>query len=132
MTKNEFEALANYEVSWEDYRNIIEPMYMATDLSKEEFVKCIDKKRFALKTQRQLIAEAKKEAYHLYAICGIGSDLESEQRYRHVIRQLEERFGGEWITNYGYELFPGRGSRYPKEIIVYHYGTEYRTIKLVA
>ena len=49
MMKHEFEAIAGYEVSEEDYRKIIEPMYMATDLSKEEFVKVINKKRFAIK-----------------------------------------------------------------------------------
>ena len=30
MMKHEFEALAGYEVSFEDYNNVIEPMYMAT------------------------------------------------------------------------------------------------------
>ena len=44
MMKHEFEKLAGYEVSYEDYTKIIEPMYMATDLSKAEFVKCIDRK----------------------------------------------------------------------------------------
>lgn len=39
MMKHEFEALAGYEVSFEDYNRIIEPMYMATELSKEDFVK---------------------------------------------------------------------------------------------
>lgn len=48
MMKHEFEALAGYEVSWEDYTNIIEPMYMAINVDKEEFVKMIDKKRFAV------------------------------------------------------------------------------------
>ncbi len=48
MMKYEFETLAGYEVSTEDYNNIIEPMYMATNLSKEEFVKTVSKKRFAL------------------------------------------------------------------------------------
>lgn len=48
MMKHEFEALAGYEVSTADYDKIIEPMYLATTLSKEEFVKVIDKKRFAI------------------------------------------------------------------------------------
>ena len=48
MMKHEFEALAGYEVSTEDYNNIIEPMYMATNMSKADFVKCIDKKRFQI------------------------------------------------------------------------------------
>ena len=57
MMKNEFEALAGYEVSVSDYDNIIEPMYMATDLNKAEFVKVISKERFALKSREELIQE---------------------------------------------------------------------------
>lgn len=48
MMQYEFEALAGYSVSTEDYIKIIEPMYMATNLDKAEFVKCLDKKRFAI------------------------------------------------------------------------------------
>ena len=42
MMWKEFEEIAGYEVSYEDYANVIEPMYMATELSKREFVKCLD------------------------------------------------------------------------------------------
>ncbi len=57
MMKHEFEAIAGYEVSVSDYDNIIEPMYMATDLNKAEFVKVISKERFALKSREELIQE---------------------------------------------------------------------------
>ena len=57
MMKNEFEALAGYEVSVSDYDNIIEHMYMATELNKAEFVKVISKERFALKSREELIQE---------------------------------------------------------------------------
>ena len=59
MMKIEFEALAGYEVSVSDYDNIIEPMYMATELSKEDFVKVINKERFALKSREEIIQEIK-------------------------------------------------------------------------
>ena len=52
MMKHEFEALAGYEVSTEDYTKVIEPMYMATDLSKADFVKVIDRKRFEVKADK--------------------------------------------------------------------------------
>lgn len=55
MTKQEFEKLAAYEVSADDYYNVIEPMYMATDLDKREFVKVIDRKKFAIKKTEKLI-----------------------------------------------------------------------------
>jgi len=43
MLREEFEKLAGYKVSAEDYHRIIEPMYMATDLDKKAFVKSINK-----------------------------------------------------------------------------------------
>lgn len=46
MTQQEYENLTGTTVSVEDYRNIIEPMYMATDLSKQEFVKTINSDQF--------------------------------------------------------------------------------------
>ena len=44
MMKHEFEALAGYEVTTETYDNIIEPMYMATNLTKREFIKTLNRK----------------------------------------------------------------------------------------
>lgn len=35
MTKQEFEKLAGYKVSTEDYNSIIEPMYIATELDND-------------------------------------------------------------------------------------------------
>ena len=58
MMHQEFERIAGYEVSFEDYTNIIEPMYMATTLSKEEFVKTLNRKAFEKKEER--IANIKK------------------------------------------------------------------------
>ena len=54
MMKHEFEELAGYEVSAEDYYKIIEPMYMATEISKAEFARCIDRKRFEQKKETKL------------------------------------------------------------------------------
>ena len=61
MMKQEFEALAGYEVSAEDYANVIEPMYMATSLSKQEFVKTINRKAFEVKHEAQKITVGVKE-----------------------------------------------------------------------
>ena len=51
MMKYEFEQLAGYEVSTEDYNNIIEPMYYSTNLSKEDFIKTINRKAFEVKSE---------------------------------------------------------------------------------
>ena len=80
MMKHEFEAIAGYEVSEEDYRKIIEPMYMATDLSKEEFVKVINKKRFAIKSKKELVCEMKKIAKHLKDTCDHFTDFEAKEQ----------------------------------------------------
>lgn len=51
MMKHEFEQIAGYEVSWEDYNTIIEPMYLAIpeNISKQDFVKMLSRKRFEVK-----------------------------------------------------------------------------------
>ena len=128
MMKHEFEELAGYEVTWEDYNKIIEPMYMATEMSKQDFVKCIDKKRFALPTKREMMRKMKTEARHLEEICGHRTDFESEQRLDRLAKQFAKRFYGiDWsndISTYVYCIkeyeYPelGRGCTYPKELVI--------------
>ena len=62
MLKKEFENLAGYRVTDSDYYGIIEPMYMATDLNKADFVACLDHKRFALPTEAEALKTLKKMA----------------------------------------------------------------------
>lgn len=92
MMKCEFEKLAGYEVTIEDYEKIIEPMYMATDLSKEDFVKVIDKKRFALKTKEQLIRKMKRIAKHLKETCTQYTDYEAKEELKQIVEEYGERF----------------------------------------
>lgn len=47
MMKHEFEELAKIRVTSADYDNIIEPMYMATNMSKADFIKTLNLKFFA-------------------------------------------------------------------------------------
>ena len=51
MTKKEFENLAGYQVTAEDYCDIIEPMYESTELTKEEFIKAVNKDFFKISDQ---------------------------------------------------------------------------------
>lgn len=141
MMWKEFEEIAGYEVSFEDYDKIIEPMYMATNLSKQEFVKVIDKKRFALPTKREMLAAMKKEANHLYEICGRYCDHESKERLEKLAKQYAKRFYG--INWYGdletYVFFEreyeiphlGRGCTYPKTLVIGRGRYEYERITLV-
>ena len=91
MMKQEFEALAGYEVSAEDYNNIIEPMYMATNLDKADFVKCIDKKRFALKPLKKLVMEMKYIAQRIEENCTHTTTYDLEQELNELVQEYINR-----------------------------------------
>lgn len=94
MMYQEFMEIAGYKVSVEDYENIIEPMYMATKLSKQEFVKVIDRKRFEVveKTERQYINEIKKIAKVMYEKCGHVETIEEETEIYNILREMSRKF----------------------------------------
>ena len=141
MMKHEFEALAGYEVSNEDYNNIIEPMYMATELSKQDFVKCIDKKRFALPTKKQIINQMKKIAQHLMETCEHYTDYKAKDELEKIAHEYAKRFYGlDWTNDskvyailrreYTYPEIQ-RGCTYPKELIIGRGDREYERINLI-
>lgn len=135
MQKYEFEKIAGYEVSNKDYYEIIEPMYMATNLPKYDFVKCLDKKRFALKTKTQLIKEMKKIASHLHEICGHYKDYDAEEKLGDLASEITRRFYGDHgsidhgsIFERGYE----NGCSYPCRLkVIGRYGETVEMITLV-
>lgn len=134
MMKHEFEALAGYEVSEKDYSGIIEPMYMATNLSKEDFVKVINKSRFALKTKKEMVKEMKKIAEHLKKTCEHYTDYEAKEQLEAIAEEYKERFSpdGGYLINTRYTLeYLGecRGCSYPAEIEVYD--RNYHTIEKI-
>lgn len=131
--KVEFEKIAGYEVSNEDYINIIEPMYMSTNLCKEEFVKVIDKKRFALKTKKQYISEMKKIAKHLKDTCENYTDYKAIDKLNILAEEYKERifaYGLLIDSKYTLEhLGECRGCTYPAKIE--YYSTSYKTIDTI-
>ena len=141
MMHKEFEEIAGYEVSFETYTNVIEPMYMATNLSKQKFVKLLNKKAFALPTQSEMKKEMKQIANHLFDICGHYSDFESEQKLDKIAKEYAKRFYGiNWSKdiesfvyfNRGYEYEEiSRGCSYPKELVIGVGRYEYERIALV-
>lgn len=54
MLKQEFERLAKIEVSDETYSKIVEPMYMATGLTKDEFIKILNLKAIAVPRTKEI------------------------------------------------------------------------------
>ena len=135
MMKHEFEALAGYEVSVADYDNIIEPMYMATELSKEDFVKVISKERFALKSRDELIQEMKELAGHLKDTCDHFTDIEAEEKLNELAEEYKERFGpykGGFFLNTKHtleHLGHCRGCSYPAELEIFN--SKYHTTEKI-
>ena len=104
MMKHEFEALAGYEVSTEDYEKIIEPMYLATELTKQEFVKTISKQRFALKPLKKIIKEMRECAESLKETCTHYTDFETKDKLEALINEYIERkynMAGVRLASYG-------------------------------
>ena len=139
---NEFMEIAGYEVTYETYSKVIEPMYMAlpANISKQEFVKMLDKKAFALPTKRQLVNEMKKLAEHLYDICGHRGDFEAEQKLDRLAKAYAERFYHlNWNNDLkaycyfrrGYEYPNQRGCSYPRELVIGRDYHDYEHIVLV-
>lgn len=116
MMQSEFETLYGHEVSHDDYWDIIQPMYMATTLTKEDFVKCLDRKRFALPTRAELLKRMRTEVKHLHDVCGHYTDYESHERLQLLLDEFDNRFGAHstWLAP-EYE-FPSlrRGCSYPR------------------
>lgn len=65
MLKKEFEELAGYKVSDHLYHEVIEPMYMATDLPKQTFVKVVDFSKYTQITLEDLVEKLRECAEHL-------------------------------------------------------------------
>ena len=127
--KYEFEKLAGYEVTTRDYLDIIEPMYMATDLDKSDFVKI---------KLGNFIKSAKKYAEALKTCCGHWVDTYSEEHLKGELEMYaQEKHGLSFDAdlsiyfNTAYE-FPHlqRGCTYPISAEIIVDGVKYETIKL--
>lgn len=145
MMWKEFEMIAGYEVTREDYKAYIEPMYMAVGdhVTKQEFVRMVNKQRFALPSPDSILRRVRKEARHLKAICGFRTDWESEERLDRAAKEYAKRkYGLDWGTDseaFCYFLyFPNeyeypelqRGGSYPGTLVIGRGGEEYARIKL--
>lgn len=127
MMKYEFEQIAGYEVTVEDYDNIIEPMYMALpNVSKQEFVKMIDKKRFALKPLKKIEKEMKEIAKHLRETCTHYTDWEAKDRLAELAEEYQKRIGQ---TGFFINEEMRFTCYYPVSIDIY--GSDYKTAKKI-
>ena len=103
MMKQEFEEIAGYEVRTEVYDNIIEPMYMALpdSITKQEFVKMLNRKQFEYKRERK--ADYKRMCvrnrmgdyktpngcyYYIQYVDLVGVDI---KKGRYIVRRITEK-----------------------------------------
>ncbi len=139
MMYSEFMEIAGYKVTYEDYNNIIEPMYMAApdNMTKADFIACLNRKRFEVKprTESQIIHEARKVAQFLYDNCGRRSYHEEKDKVEAYARELEKMLNIIVITIPGYEYEEvQRGCTYPREFVYYTAdgrGNEVKRVKLI-
>lgn len=134
--KEEFEKIAGYEVTNEDYYRVIEPMYMATDLSKADFINCLDRKRFEIKreTETALINRIKSVANKAYEKCGHVENFEEKQMIDEIIRKLNNMPNNKnYYAEIGYEYEEiKRGCTFYKSLVIENIITgKNRKIKLV-
>ena len=92
MMKHEFEKLAGYEVTNEMYDKVIEPMYMSLEVSKQEFVKMLNKKYFALPTEKECLNRLKAVARKIYEACGHRTTHEEETELQELANEFAARF----------------------------------------
>ena len=137
MMYDEFMKIAGYKVNYDDYKNIIEPLYMAApdNMTKTEFIACLSRKRFEVKTktERQYINEIKKISQYLYENCGRSSFCDEKSKIEEIRRQLEKQYGYDTLIIKGYEYEEiQRGCTYPKTLILYFNGTKIKEIPLTS
>ena len=128
MLKSEFEKIAGYEVSHEDYYNIIEPMYYAINLDKTDFVKVINKKRFALKPINKIEKEMREIAKILENTCTHYTDYALKDKLYELASEYTNRIGAKGFIISDKEK---QSCYFPYKIDIYDFTfTTVRTIEL--
>ena len=124
MMWGEFEKIAGYDVSYEDYVNIIEPMYNSTELSKQEFVKTLNRKQFDVnykkaQEKKRLVRELKEIAQRMFDECGRCSTYETFSELLSKAQEYDTKFSP-WGCKAELEKAKGYGcATYVKAIVWY-------------
>ena len=102
MMQFEFERIAGYKVSNDDYENIIEPMYMATGLDKYEFVGVINRERFEIKKSTKHIEQEEKIKTEITRIEREIDFIKKEIEIRESV--LSQETDGLWVNTWKSEI----------------------------
>ena len=83
MMHEEFMKIAGYKVSYEDYKNAIEPMYMAMPdgISKEEFATMLDRSRFEVKKTEAELRQEQEYRDRMTDLCSFIDNNKSDIAY---------------------------------------------------
>ena len=118
MMKNEFEKLAGYEVTDEMYYNVIEPMYNACPLSKQDFIKLLNKKEIALTPLNKIYKNMCFLANTIKANCAHFTDYETKEALEKLADEYTKR-----LHAYNYYIdeaeFNHSTCYYPIKVVIY-------------
>ena len=116
MLQQEFETRVKMSVSVDEYKNIIEPMYMAADVDKDEFCRLWSKmnhKRVeAAKQERKDAAKREKIVDRLYRLIDF-----IERHF--TLNQQVETLANDFIKDSDVELLKARGIELVEQVYNY-------------
>lgn len=96
MLKEEFEKISGIEISDYNYKNIVEPMYMAVNLDKKDFIKLLDLKALAEKSGRKSLKyfydKFMKKAKEYNKKCFYGYDSNIENEIEYIMLTIRNRY----------------------------------------
>lgn len=131
MMYEEFMNLAGYEVSYKDYVEIIEPMYMACDLDKSDFIKCLNRRRFELEPLDKVHERMKKLANQIKENCTHYTDYEAMDQLCVLAEYYKNRLQAfNYLIDTEELLYNGcyhSSCFYPCKVIIYD--KKFRTIR---
>lgn len=118
MLKEEFEKISGIEVSDYNYKNIVEPMYMAVNLDKKDFIKLLNLKALAEKSGRKnlkyLYDKFMKKAKEYNKKCFYCCDYNIENDIEDIMLTIRNRYD----KDYYFEKIMKNGVFYYESLVI--------------
>ena len=86
----EFEELAGYEVTYDTYTNILEPMYMAIpdSMTKQQFIKLLNRKAIEKRSVKAIVKDMKPIAEHMREVCDHYHDWDADKKLEVLVKEV--------------------------------------------